>query len=154
MRESWRELIRPPSPGAGSPFTKKVTSRAFERPLIVRASFTTGAVVGNREPWLRFLDGDGAVFAHFRGILTLAANNTQFLTFADGYAQSNPNGANDGTVEFATTLLPAGFSFQLGMDNIQAADTITTISVWEEFVPTGELAEPIGSAPYRSYVHE
>lgn len=146
--ETWRELLRPELPAAGSPFTFKVGSKTYDMVITAQGKFTTSAVVANRTPYLAYLDGDGREFARFSSGVVIAASDSTTETWGISFGTLVTSGPGFTTAGLTGVLLPPGYELQLGMGNMDVGDTITDVSLWVHRAPTGEVGQPTGARPY------
>lgn len=77
LRQRLTQAVLVPNPGAGNEITAKVPGGATWEVLGLRFTFAASAVVANRRPNMRILDGQGNVVYHFdaNGVIAAGASN-------------------------------------------------------------------------------
>jgi hypothetical protein len=119
------EVIGVPSAAAGQPLTYTVPGAVEVAVLSVSFTFTAGAAVANRVPFVRFLDQSGVAFCDVGVPFVLVATNAARVTFGVGVQQFGANSAARMGAGIPSMRLADGLQVQLGATGIQAADTIT-----------------------------
>lgn len=146
--ESYRELIRPLPPAAGTDFVYRIPGEVYSSIEIVKFTLTTSAAVANRVPGITYQDGDGNDFAQIYSSNTVVASSTITTTLSDSLCSDNytASGASKGCIPHV--LLPPGFKIRLDVVGIQAGDQISNVSIFVCRYPSGEWAESTGAVPY------
>jgi len=116
-----------PAPAAGAVWTHKVDGRYYERLLAVTYTFTTSAVVANRNIVLNMLDSNGVIITQVPGSFALPASTVA----SDFFQVNSPSydfapGAN--TYRYLPDfLVPPGWSWNSSVSSIDVGDAFTGV---------------------------
>lgn len=143
----WPQVIRPGNPAAGAAGVLVTPGDRNRRILAVTATLTTSATVATRVPVLEYADGDGVVWARFRGISTLAASKVAVTQWAVGVSTVATGVTGDDVVGLPDVILPPGHRISVGADALDGTDAVTAVAVWVEEIPIGPGGYPVGVVP-------
>jgi hypothetical protein len=140
----------PDNPAAGVNATVKVPGEAWVAVLAARCSLTTSATVANRFVSLDYIDARGITRVRNAAALVVAASTTG-LAFEWNAGRTMAEWASN-TPVLAPCLdmwLEPGGSFQITVDNIQAADQLSAVHFALLKRETGPDRVAYGGGPVR-----
>lgn len=141
------QVTRPPDPGAGKPVSVVTPGDRDRRVIAVKATLTTSSATGNRTPVLELADGDGAVWARFPAISTVAASGAATVQWAVGVSTAATGITGGDVVGVPPVILTPGHRVILTADGLASGDTITAVAVYAEDLITGPGGYPTGVIP-------
>lgn len=138
------EVFTITAPGAGNTATRTTAQGFAERLLAVTFTLSNSAVVNNRTPFVRFLDGDSNEFASAVATSIQPASNA--VTYCAAIANQNTGNLGQPRNSFIipSLWLVPGWRFNIGVLFLDAGDTITGIRGLIERVSLGQDGYPIG----------
>lgn len=133
--ERWRlhyshEPVHIPQPAAGTAAVYIAPGTVEVDVLSVSFTFTAGAGVGNRIPFVRFLDPSGASVGTFGAPFLLVATNVARVSFGIGVAQFGANSAAIMGGGIPPVRLMDGMRLELGAAGILPADQISAAALF------------------------
>lgn len=142
LEGSWQEAIDPPSPGAGTFFSRSTPGETYEQILSATFRYITSAAAGNRLMTVAINDPNGntivdvpAVFSQTPGI------NAIYTVIGQGGTSYGNSQANQ-VIALPPTLLLPGYTLFLLPVNEDAADQILAVGLLLLRIPTGAPRQP------------
>ncbi|SRR6266480_29453 len=123
-----------PAPGVVS-VARQIQGDFWERLWLARATFTTDATVGTRNPRLEIVGGDGLIYYGVPISLDMVASTTVRVSFAiDG--PSSLVAAGLSVQRMPNILLQSGWTVRFVADGVGAADSWTGVRFYVIRYPT------------------
>ena len=130
-----RVIVPIASPSAGAGFTYVVPSGSLELIMGMRYVLATSAAAANRQPTIRFRDGDGGEFADTALLTTIAASQTISVSYVRGVGAGSQATLPVMIAPLPEFLLSPGYQVVTVVSAMDAADTITGIRIYTLRMP-------------------
>lgn len=147
---SWLEYFTIAQPGVALNAERRIPGETYERLDVARCILTADGNAANRFITLDYLNGDGGIVARIPPVAAVTAGLVGRFTFSIHLGYALAGAATEQAISILTSPMPPGFTFRISIDNVQAGDQLSAVSMYIRRWPTSEWAPPSGATPYQT----